>query len=614
MNCPHCQAPNAPDARFCGSCGKATAPTTPTIATSYDAPPPVIGREVAGRYRILAKLGEGGMGAVYRAEQISLKRTVALKMLRPDVGGSQTLLRRFNAEAEAVAKLSHPNTVNIIDFGSDTDGTLFIAMELIEGRSLRTLVQSEAPLPLRRSLAIAAQIAASIADAHSHAIIHRDLKPDNVMLQDRGKQKDVVRVLDFGIAKLRDDTRQNNAMTQAGDMLGTPQYMAPEQIRAEAIDGRTDVYALGCILYEMLTARLPFEAPTVMALLSKHLMETPLPPSQRRPELGLPPMIDDLVMGAMAKDPARRPATMELLGEHITAVLATLPPDPTGPSAPISVPYVPAQMTPPASFAPSTPPPPGAAFTPALTPPVMHGPPPVLPTPQRPKSDKTLVFVILGVLALFGAGAAAYFATRPDPKPEPRRDDPWKNAQQPDDPDDKPDKPDEPDEDKEPPPEPDAASPDPWGGKTSSAGASTSDLAGASVDVGQGAKFVAPPGFVAQQQGPAISVVDTSRGIMFGFGPMDADTDDVKVLAKRYARLSGLKLRTTSQQFLHGANRPFAVFDGKLGGIAVRHVVIGFVGSSYRLAMIIHVPQALANDATVQALAAEAVTRRLQLP
>ena len=216
MHCPHCQAPNADDARFCGACGQATSSTEPASNPNLGEAPQLIGRVIAGRYRILSKLGEGGMGAVYQAEQISLKRTVAIKLLRPDVSASPMLLRRFNAEAEAVAKLRHPNTVNIYDFGQDSDGTLFIAMEYIEGKSLRHVVQREAPLPLRRALMIAQQIAASLVDAHGHAIVHRDLKPDNVMLQERGRQRDVVRVLDFGIAKLRDENRQTAmAMTHS---------------------------------------------------------------------------------------------------------------------------------------------------------------------------------------------------------------------------------------------------------------------------------------------------------------------------------------------------------------------------------------------------------------
>ena len=331
--CPKCRAANAAGARFCGTCGQALAATAPAPgpAAAGRQNSAVAGRVIAGRYRLLDQLGQGGMGAVFRAEQLSLKRTIAVKLLRPDITADPTLLRRFHAEAEVVAKLSHPNTVNIYDFGHDADGTLFIAMELIDGRSLRSVIQREAPLALPRALAIAAQVAASLADAHAHAIVHRDLKPDNVMLADRGRERDVVRVLDFGIAKLRDDTRATRAaMTQQGDMLGTPQYMAPEQIRAEAIDGRTDVYALGCLLYEMVTGRLPHEAATVLAMLSKHLIEPPVAPTQRRPDLGLPPAIDALILGAMAKDPAARPATMEVVGEQIAALRASLPAGPHG--------------------------------------------------------------------------------------------------------------------------------------------------------------------------------------------------------------------------------------------------------------------------------------------
>jgi eukaryotic-like serine/threonine-protein kinase len=203
VHCPHCSQPISSDTRFCGGCGLAISGTSPL--TEHGNPVPVdvmIGREVAGRYRILAKIGEGGMGAVFRAEQISLKRTVALKLLKPDLVATPVLLRRFNAEAEAVAKLNHPNTVGIYDFGQDTDGALFIAMEYIEGRSLRSALTKEGPMHPARAVYIATQVASSLADAHHSGVVHRDLKPDNVMLQDKGKFRDVVRVLDFGIAKL----------------------------------------------------------------------------------------------------------------------------------------------------------------------------------------------------------------------------------------------------------------------------------------------------------------------------------------------------------------------------------------------------------------------------
>jgi len=326
MKCPHCGAPNHDTARFCGACGRATHGTEPSRAgtgpsAAISAAQEIAGREIAGRYRVLAKLGEGGMGAVYRGEQISLKRKCAIKVLKPELSADAGLVRRFNAEAELVARLSHPNIVNIYDFGQDVDGSLFIAMEYLEGRTLRAVMTADGPLPARRAIAVAAQIAGSLTDAHAHGIVHRDLKPDNVMLTERGKEKDVVRVLDFGIAKLRDEGKNTVAqMTQAGDLVGTPQYMAPEQIRGDRVDGRTDVYALGAMLYEMVTGRLPFEGPTVMAILSKHLTETPPAPSVRRPDLAIPPALDALVMASLAKVADARIASMEEVGERLAAI------------------------------------------------------------------------------------------------------------------------------------------------------------------------------------------------------------------------------------------------------------------------------------------------------
>ena len=421
MNCANCKAALPDGARFCNSCGNASAGTEPHSDPNIGGEPAaMIGREIVGRYRILAKLGEGGMGTVYRAEQISLKRTVALKLLRPELSANPMLLARFNAEAAAVGKLGHPNTVAIYDFGQDTDGSLFIAMELIEGRSLRTVVATEGPLQIGRALAIAGQVAASLTDAHTHAIIHRDLKPDNVMLQDRGRQRDVARVLDFGIAKLRDETHATQqALTQAGDVLGTPQYMAPEQIRGERIDGRTDIYALGCMIYEMVTGRLPFEGATIMAIMSKHLLEQVVPPSARRPDLRIPIAIDQLVMTAMAKDVAARWPTMEQFGEHIAGVLASLPPEarpaPPKVSAPVSA-AVPLQtpqpvMTPPAySMTPQhgqLPPQPLAS---APTPPPAYMQPGYPPRPPPVKGHGGLI-IGLSIAAVFAIGLIAWGAS-----------------------------------------------------------------------------------------------------------------------------------------------------------------------------------------------------------
>ena len=197
------------------------------------------------------------------------------------------MIRRFNAEAELAAKLSHPNTVTLFDFGQDTDGTLFIAMEFVAGTSLRNTIAGEGPLPAQRTLAICKPASASLADAHACGIIHRDLKPDNVMLSTRGKSTDIVSVLDFGIAKLRDERGDVTAMpmTQAGDMLGTPQYMAPEQIRGETVDGRTDVYALGAMIYEMITGQTPFRGDYPSAMAYTIQSESPRPMRDFNPDV-----------------------------------------------------------------------------------------------------------------------------------------------------------------------------------------------------------------------------------------------------------------------------------------------------------------------------------------
>ena len=433
--CPHCRADNADDARFCGACGRAIAGTEPATSAGAARPsgaPDLAGREILGRYRVLAKLGEGGMGAVYRGEQISLKRKVAIKLLHPELSADPALVRRFNAEAELVARLSHPNTVNIFDFGQDADGTLFIAMEYLEGRSLRQVVAVDGPLPVRRALHIAQQIAGAIADAHHHGIVHRDLKPDNVMLTERGRDKDVVRVLDFGIAKLRDEQKQTiNPMTQAGDLVGTPQYMAPEQIRGEAVDGRADVYALGAVIYEMVTGRLVFEGQSLMAILSRHLLDAPEPPTRRRPELALPPAIDALVLEMLEKDKARRLPSMDAAAERIAqlaaslggAAVATAPgtwssaPSPTpGPLPALSrPPGVPQTVPPGVMYTPPAATPPPAPATPVATPqPMPYAPPPRPHAPPPPERSLLWLWIILAVIAVGGVLGAIVFLTRDD--------------------------------------------------------------------------------------------------------------------------------------------------------------------------------------------------------
>jgi serine/threonine-protein kinase len=401
----------AASARFCGSCGAAISlPGGPSTGPATLTP----GTEVAGRYRVLAKLGEGGMGAVYRAEQISLKRKVALKILRPELSTDAGLIHRFNAEAELAARLSHPNTVTLFDFGQDDDGSLFIAMEFIEGTSLRDAVM-RGPLEPPRIVRICEQICSSLADAHSHGIVHRDLKPDNVMLSQRGRERDVARVLDFGIAKLRDEQGNVSMMpqTRAGDLLGTPQYMAPEQIRGEKVDARTDIYALGAMLFEMMTGQLPFDGATVMALLSKHLTEMPRDPRQVRPDLPLPDPLVQLCLRMLAKNPAARPASMDEVLHTLEAYERNQYPTPATTMAPQG--EVPSD----APAAQPTPVPPAAqpntshpAVPNASAAPLTHKPAP------RHSSTRGWALALVGVVLVGGGGVAAYLTLRPGEKSE----------------------------------------------------------------------------------------------------------------------------------------------------------------------------------------------------
>ncbi len=386
MNCPRCSAKIPDGARFCGACGStltaggsavpatAAAPS-PAAAAAAPAPAPaadtMTGRMIAGgRYRIVKKLGQGGMGTVYRAEQISLKRQVALKVLDPNLFHDTELIRRFNTEAELAAKLSHPHTVTLYDFGEAEGGMLFIAMELLEGRSLRDVIASDAPLPPARVLDIADQVASSLADAHKAGIIHRDLKPDNVMLQERAGRKDYVRVLDFGIAKLRDERNGGVSVMQhtaAGQLLGTPHYMSPEQIMAESVDGRTDVYALGVMMYEMVCGRPPFEAQNLMALLSMHMHDAPPPPQAKRPGLVLPPQLGGFIMRCFQKNRDARPPHMEAVCAQIQAIkhqLGVNVPMPSGPRPAVQPPPGAPMPTPWQGQPQFTPPRPGQPFTP----------------------------------------------------------------------------------------------------------------------------------------------------------------------------------------------------------------------------------------------------------
>jgi eukaryotic-like serine/threonine-protein kinase len=272
---------------------------------------------VVGNYRIAEKVGEGGMGAVYRAIDLMLEREVAIKAIRPELARDAEIVERFRAEAKLAARVSHPAIATIYSFFVEGED-LFLAMEFVRGRTLSRLLQESGPLPWEQAVALLDMALDGIDRAHRAGIVHRDLKPDNLMITELG----TVKVMDFGIARATGTGR----LTRTGLLIGTLRYMAPEQIRGEDVDRRTDVYSLGTVLYETLTGRVPFDGASDYAVLKAQVEDTPTPPSQTLP--GLPSRLDQAILKALAKDPAERFQTVEemrrfLLGQGSAA--ATLP-------------------------------------------------------------------------------------------------------------------------------------------------------------------------------------------------------------------------------------------------------------------------------------------------
>lgn len=296
-------------------------------APKKDKRDPLIGTVVGGRFEIVSKLGAGGMGAVYKAQQRGIDRAVAIKVLLQELTTNETLIRRFTIEALAVSRLKHPNTIQIFDFGKTDQGNLYIAMELLEGETLYARHARERRLPIRKALRIVGQVAASLAEAHDKGIIHRDLKPENIFLTLVGVDPDFVKVLDFGVAKLRDGAGDGKGtLTQAGSIFGTPRYMSPEQASARPLDARSDVYALGVILYELVVGHAPFLSDTPITLLLAHVNDEPQSPSSACPDTAIPIEVEELILTLLEKSPDDRVQSAGEL-ERICMELAARLPD-----------------------------------------------------------------------------------------------------------------------------------------------------------------------------------------------------------------------------------------------------------------------------------------------
>jgi eukaryotic-like serine/threonine-protein kinase len=287
----------------------------------------LIGATLAGRYEIVRRIGEGGMGAVYEARHTLIGKRVAVKVLLEKFLTKSDFVARLLQEARLASSIGHENIVDVTDFGTTDDGRSFVVMEFLDGEALSQLVMREAPLPIERSLRIARQVASALGAAHAKGIYHRDIKPENVYLIRRG-DADFVKVVDFGISKAvkqggNEEGPEVYRLTHTGLLLGTPLYMSPEQARGdEDLDHRVDIWATGVMMYECLTGEVPFRANNYLGIISQVLTHTAAPPSKVRPELGIPDAVEAVVMRAMEKDRTRRYAAMADLEHDLERLLA----------------------------------------------------------------------------------------------------------------------------------------------------------------------------------------------------------------------------------------------------------------------------------------------------
>jgi beta-lactam-binding protein with PASTA domain/predicted Ser/Thr protein kinase len=355
----------------------------------------LIGTVFDGRYRIVRKLGVGGMANVYLAEDQELGRRVAIKILDDRHAADDSFIERFRREAKNAAGLSHPNIVSIYDRG-EAEGTYYIAMEFLDGRSLKELIVGRGPAPVKIAIDYTRQILAAVGFAHRHGIVHRDIKPHNVLVGHEGRLK----VTDFGIAR-----SGASQMTEVGSIIGTAQYLSPEQARGAPVDQTSDLYSVGVVLYEMLTGQVPFTGDTPLEIAMKHLSEVPAPPSELRPEV--PHNLDSVVLRALAKDPAERYQNADEMDADLARVAQGLPVDPETETAATAVLSGSGVMA--------------AAPTSVLTRPdeaVVTRPAPPGRTPPAgyygyegpPRRRRPVWPWILSLLLLAAAGAAAWFA------------------------------------------------------------------------------------------------------------------------------------------------------------------------------------------------------------
>lgn len=324
--------------RVCPRCSTETLDVTcpddgaPTIEVQDQGPATYpAGTLFADRYRIDGVLGIGGFGAVYRCTQLNMNQTVAVKVLRNEHLQSIEHVKRFTREAQAASKLTHPNTIRIFDFGQNKDQALYLAMEFVEGETLGHRLDEHGTVHWETLVHIMTQVCHSLTEAHAAGLIHRDLKPENIMLVQVAGDPNFVKVLDFGIAKvMKDSDNDQSQLTESGMIMGTPTYMSPEQAKGEAINGRSDIYSLGVMMYEALTGKPPFQGDTPMTVLVAHIKDIPRPMPRDGSIPNVPSELEKVVLSCLEKDPARRPqSTVQLVDRLVNAAKAVREPQST---------------------------------------------------------------------------------------------------------------------------------------------------------------------------------------------------------------------------------------------------------------------------------------------
>lgn len=315
--CPQCRRTYTADISFCPYDGQSLLVASDEEEIADD---PLVGRVFIDRYHLTARIGEGGMCTVYRATHVLTRKLWAVKILHAELAAQRRAVKRFQKEAQAASRIDNQNVIHVTDFGTSEEGYVYLVMEYLEGLTLKRAIQTDGPFSMERILHVARQIGDALDAAHAQTVIHRDLKPENIMLLPTEEpEREVVKVLDFGIAKVQEDTTDSAPLTAQNMVMGTPQYMSPEQAKGLDLDARSDIYSFGIIIYEMLTGKPPFSGGPSKVILNKHANEVPPSPRRVRPEISA--HVERVVLRALEKSPLRRPqAASELARELELAV------------------------------------------------------------------------------------------------------------------------------------------------------------------------------------------------------------------------------------------------------------------------------------------------------